>query len=227
MIEHYYKHVIEQAEAGIVIRDMTGRWLYANQAVRNLLGYSEAELVNQSGRDLTAPDDRSNAAEFNQKIQSGEIDTYTREKFYIHKNGTHIPVEVTITTIRDDAGKPVLLAGLVLTGLMGFLLVPMLAVGRPFEVTAFLAIALLCMGLIFGPMGAVLSELFPTQVRYTGASVTYNMGGILGASFAPLIALQLAEAGGLHYVGYYLTATAALSFIAIMLMRETRHETLG
>ena len=110
MIEHYYKHVIEQAEAGIVIRDMTGRWLYANQAVRNLLGYSEAELVNQSGRDLTAPDDRSNAAEFNQKIQSGEIDTYTREKFYIHKNGTHIPVEVTITTIRDDAGKPVLLA---------------------------------------------------------------------------------------------------------------------
>ena len=110
MIEHYYKHVIEQAEAGIVIRDMTGRWLYANQAVRNLLGYSEAELVNQSGRDLTAPDDRSNAAEFNQKIQSGEIDTYTREKYYIHKNGTHIPVEVTITTIRDDAGKPVLLA---------------------------------------------------------------------------------------------------------------------
>lgn len=156
---------------------------------------------------------------------------YTREEFL-----TMLLVAITFMALgivvsawlSDKWGrKPVLLAGLVLTGLMGFLLEPMLAVGRPFEVTAFLAIALLCMGLIFGPMGAVLSELFPTQVRYTGASITYNMGGILGASFAPLIALQLAEAGGLHYVGYYLTATAALSFIAILLMRETRDEALG
>ncbi len=123
--------------------------------------------------------------------------------------------------------KPVLLGGLVLTGLAGFLLQPMMAAGAPMEVTAFLSIALLCMGLIFGPMGAVLSELFPTHVRYTGASVTYNMGGILGASFAPLIALKLAEIGGLGAVGLYLTALAVLSFIAVALMRETRHEVLG
>jgi metabolite-proton symporter len=123
--------------------------------------------------------------------------------------------------------KPVLLGGLVLTGLAGFLLQPMMAAGAPMEVTAFLSIALLCMGLIFGPMGAVLSELFPTHVRYTGASVTYNMGGILGASFAPLIALKLAEIGGLGAVGLYLTALAVLSFVAVALMRETRHEGLG
>lgn len=110
MIEQFYSHVIEQAEAGIVIRDMTGRWLYANRAVRELLGYAEGELVNQSGRDLTALDDRGNAAEYNRRIQSGEIDTYTREKTYIRKDGTHVPVEVTITTIRDDSGKRVLLA---------------------------------------------------------------------------------------------------------------------
>ncbi len=156
---------------------------------------------------------------------------YSREEFL-----TMLLVAITFMALgivisawaSDKLGrKPVLLAGLVVTGLMGFLLEPMLAVGKPFEVTAFLAIALLCMGLIFGPMGAVLSELFPTQVRYTGASVTYNMGGILGASFAPLIALQLAAVGGLHYVGYYLTATAGLSFIAVLLMRETRNEVLG
>jgi MFS family permease len=87
--------------------------------------------------------------------------------------------------------------------------------------------ALLCMGVIFGPMGAVLSELFPTHVRYTGASVTYNMGGILGASFAPLIAQMLANKGGLHWVGGYLIAAALLSFGAIWGLRETRDEKLG
>ncbi len=156
---------------------------------------------------------------------------YSREEFLtmLLVAITFMALGIVISAWASDrlGRKPVLLAGLVLTGLMGFLLEPMLAIGQAFEVTAFLSIALLCMGLIFGPMGAVLSELFPTEVRYTGASVTYNMGGILGASFAPLIALQLAEVGGLHYVGYYLTATAALSFIAILLMRETRDESLG
>ena len=130
--------------------------------------------------------------------------------------------------LSDKIGrKPVLLGGMVVTGLMGFLMGPMLTAGATFEVTAFLSIALLCMGLIFGPMGAVLSELFPTQVRYTGASVTYNMGGILGASFAPMIAQVLADCGGLGLVGAYLTATAVLSFFAVLALRETRDEGLG
>ena len=109
MIEHYFKHIIEQAAVGIVIRDMSGRWLHANQALRDLLGYREDEIVNQTGRHLSTPAEYADAIEWNRKIQSGEIDTYTREKHYLHKDGTPILVEVTITTIRDDAGKPVLM----------------------------------------------------------------------------------------------------------------------
>lgn len=130
--------------------------------------------------------------------------------------------------LSDKLGrKPVLLAGLVATGAMGFLLAPMLSSGSTVEVAAFLCVALFCMGLIFGPMGAVLSELFPTPVRYTGASVTYNLGGILGASFAPMIAQMLADRGGLHLVGAYLTAAAMLSLLATLGLRETRNEDLG
>ena len=60
------------------------------------------------------------------------------------------------------------------------------------------------MGLTYGPLGTALSELFPTSVRYTGSSLTFNLAGIFGASLAPYIATWLAQNYGLQYVGYYL-----------------------
>ncbi len=110
MIDQHFKNIIDQVAVGIVIRDMTGHWLYANQSVRDLLGYEEHEIINQTGRHLTTPADRADAIEWTRLIQGGEIDTYTREKQYIHKKGKTVQVEITVTTIRDDAGKPVLLA---------------------------------------------------------------------------------------------------------------------
>jgi MFS family permease len=75
-------------------------------------------------------------------------------------------------------------------------------------------------------MGAMLPEMFPTRVRYTGASVTYNLGGILGASFAPYIAQTLATRGGLAWVGAYLTGAALVSFGAVLAIGETRNADL-
>jgi MFS family permease len=63
----------------------------------------------------------------------------------------------------------------------------------------FLFVQLFLMGVTFAPMGAFLPELFPTRVRYTGASVTYNLAGVLGASFAPFIAQTLAAKGGIGW----------------------------
>ncbi len=65
---------------------------------------------------------------------------------------------------------------------------PLLGSGNPLLVFAFLLLGLSLMGLTFGPMGALLPELFPTEVRYTGASFSYNVSSILGASVAPYIA---------------------------------------
>ncbi|HEY3590850.1 MAG TPA: MFS transporter, partial [Buttiauxella sp.] len=86
---------------------------------------------------------------------------------------------------------------------------PLLGSGNPTLVMAFLLIGLSLMGLTFGPMGALLPELFPTEVRYTGASFSYNVASILGASVAPYIATWLQANYGLFYVGLYLAAMSA------------------
>ncbi|MFA6972573.1 MAG: MFS transporter [Gallionella sp.] len=110
--------------------------------------------------------------------------------------------------------------------LSGFLLEPALSSGSLWQITAYLSLELFLMGATFAPMGALLPELFPTQVRYTGAGAAYNLGGILGASLAPYIAQQLVLHGGLSWVGGYISVAAAISVLAAISMRETRNKDL-
>jgi metabolite-proton symporter len=89
------------------------------------------------------------------------------------------------------------------------------------------AVTMLCLGfgltgLVYGPLGTVLSELFPTAVRYTGSSIAFNVAGIFGASLAPYAATWLAQHYGLQYVGYYLSGVAALSLIGLLATKETK-----
>ncbi|MCH4246320.1 MAG: MHS family MFS transporter [Acinetobacter populi] len=111
----------------------------------------------------------------------------------------------------------------ILAAIFGLFFADMLASNNPFTVFLFLCIGLGIMGLTYGPIGTVLSELFPTSVRYTGSALTFNMAGILGASFAPLIATYLATTYGLQAVGYYLSGAAILSLIAFLLIKETKN----
>jgi metabolite-proton symporter len=107
-----------------------------------------------------------------------------------------------------------------------FVFPPLLGSGSPALVMVYLLIGLSLMGLTFGPMGALLPELFPTEVRYTGASFSYNVSSILGASVAPYIATWLQANYGLFYVGVYLASMAALTLIALLLTHETRDRSL-
>jgi len=97
----------------------------------------------------------------------------------------------------------------------GLLMAPLFGSGNELRVTLFLCLGLALMGMTYGPLGTMLSELFPTEVRYTGASLTFNFAGILGASFAPFIATCLATNYGLSYVGFYLSCSAIITFIAL------------
>ncbi len=126
--------------------------------------------------------------------------------------------------LADRLGRrPVLLASSILALSVGLAMPGLLAQGEG-GTLVFLSAALGTMGLTFAPLGALLPELFPTEVRYTGAASAYNLGGILGASFAPSLAQVLEAAGGVAWVGYYIAVAAAISFAAILTMRETRHD---
>ena len=91
------------------------------------------------------------------------------------------------------------------------------------SVLIFLTVGMFIMGLIFGPMSAVLPELFPTNVRYTGSGISYNVASILGAAIAPFVATALVSKYGVGAVGMYLIVVSVLSLIAIMVMKETKH----
>ena len=116
--------------------------------------------------------------------------------------------------------RRVLMGGCVGTVVVGFLLAPMLGSGSLAIIFLFLALALLMMGFVYGPLGAFLPSLFPPRVRYTGASVSFNIGGIFGGALAPILAQALAERGGLEFVGVYLAGAAVISFVALLPFRR-------
>jgi metabolite-proton symporter len=116
--------------------------------------------------------------------------------------------------------RRVLMAGCQLTIPAGYLLAPMRNGGSPASIWLFLAIALFLMGLVYGPLGAWLPGLFPARVRYTGASIAFNVGGIVGGALAPIIAQALADRGGLQPVGFYLSTAALISLAALAPLRR-------
>jgi metabolite-proton symporter len=106
-------------------------------------------------------------------------------------------------------------------GAFGLVLAPLFSAGTTGAVVM-MTLGLSLMGLTYGPLGTVLSELFPTSVRYTGSSLAFTFAGIFGASLAPYIATWLAENYGLPFVGYYLTGAAVLTFAGLLAARETK-----
>lgn len=122
----------------------------------------------------------------------------------------------------SDAASPriVLLVGCALSVGAGFLMAPMMGGADLLMVGGFLSILLLLMGFVYGPLGAWLPGLFPARVRYTGASVAFNVGGVIGGGFTPIAAQALAQQGGLPLVGIYLSVAAGLSLMALLLLRK-------
>jgi len=94
------------------------------------------------------------------------------------------------------------------------------------QMLIFLAVGMTLMGLTFGPMSAVLPELFPTNTRYTGSGVAYNAASILGAALTPFVAAWLVQNYGVAAVGLYLAGLGALTVVALVLAPETSKKSL-
>ena len=148
---------------------------------------------------------------------------YSRETFLMMQLfgivffGLTIPISAVLA---EHGRRRMLMWVTVAIGAFGLVLAPMLQSGPAGAVLA-LVVGLSLMGLTYGPLGTFLSELFPTAVRYTGSSLTFNFAGIFGASLAPYIATWLADTYGLQYVGYYLCGAAALTLVGLFATRET------
>jgi MFS family permease len=125
--------------------------------------------------------------------------------------------------IADRVGRlETLIGATALISVFGLFLAPTLGSGTQAGALTFLCVGLALMGFTYGPLGTALAELFPTAIRYTGASLTFNLAGIVGASLTPYIATYLGNTYGLPYVGYYLSGAGIVTLIALVLIRA-RH----
>jgi len=148
---------------------------------------------------------------------------YTRHDFLLIQLFAVVFFGLTIPLsawLADRRGRRItLVVSLATVFAFGFLMAPMFVAGRTLEVALYLSLGMALIGMTYGPLGTFLSELFPTEVRYTGTSLSFNLAGIFGASLAPYFATTLATRYGLTAVGYYLSVAAAISLAAQLLTR--------
>lgn len=146
---------------------------------------------------------------------------YSRQTFLLLQLGAIVFFGLTIPIAAVLADRHGRRAAMILVSvglaLFGLLFGPMFGSGQLTLVALFLVLGQCLIGLTYGPLGTLLSELFPPEVRYTGASLTFNLAGILGASLAPYVATWLATNYGLQTVGWYLSAASVISLVALLL----------
>lgn len=150
---------------------------------------------------------------------------YPKEQFLLTQLGAilFMAVGIIFAGYASDASSEqrILTWGCGATVLIGFVFGPALASGSWPIIFLGLASALFVMGLVYGPLGSWLTGLFPVHVRYTGASVAFNAGGILGGAMAPIIAQALAEWGGTGTVGFYLALAGVVSWLGLLMVRRS------
>jgi metabolite-proton symporter len=150
---------------------------------------------------------------------------YSREQFLVLQMigvvffGIAIPLSAWLADRYDP--RSVLIVAAVALALFGLVFAPLLASGNQASVLLCLGLGLALMGMTYGPLGAALASLFPTAVRYTGASLTFNFAGIVGASLTPYAATWLATQFGLAAVGYYLSGAALITLGALLLLSRS------
>ena len=149
---------------------------------------------------------------------------FTRERFLVMQLFSVFCFAVTIpisAVLAERGRRRTLLWVTAAVAAFGLVMGRMFAAGT-MGALATLSIGMLLMGMTYGPLGTLLAELFPTRLRYTGSSITFNLAGIFGASLAPYIATALATRYGLPFVGYYLSAAAVLTGVGLITTRETK-----
>lgn len=148
---------------------------------------------------------------------------YSRETFLAVQLGANcfFALGILIAVIRADqlSSRRVMLQGAVITMVLGVVFGPGLTSGSLFAVFVTLSAALVVMGFVYGPLGSWLPTLFPVRVRYSGISLAFNIGGIVGGALTPIAAQQLAQSGFAAQAGWLLSVAGLLTFAGVMLAK--------
>jgi metabolite-proton symporter len=138
-----------------------------------------------------------------------------------------VPTQFYFSGLSDRIGrKNVYRWGAVLTGAWGFALFPLIDTGNPLLICLAITVGLLFLGMQYGPQAAYFTELFSTEVRYSGASLGYQLGAIIGGALAPTIAVLLWSSFGIFYVSVYIAIAALLTLWSLSHLEETKGSTL-
>ena len=133
-----------------------------------------------------------------------------------------IPALFYFSGMSDRVGrKQIYRWGAILTGVWGFALFPLIDTGAPVMITLAVTVGMIFLGMQYGPQAAYFTELFSTEVRYSGASLGYQIGAILGGALAPTIAVLLWTELGIFFVSLYILLAAGLTLWSLSQLEET------
>ena len=133
-----------------------------------------------------------------------------------------VPSQFMFSSISDRYGrKGIFMTGAILTGLWAYAIFPLVDTGNFYLIVLAITIGLVFVGMMYGPQAAFFTELFSTEVRYSGATLGYQFGAILGGAFAPTIAAFLWNNYGIFWVSVYMSFASLLTLFSVMALTET------
>ena len=133
-----------------------------------------------------------------------------------------VPLQFIFSSYSDRNGrKGIFMLGAILSGVWAFAIFPLVDTGNFWLIVLALTFGLIFLAMMYGPQAAFFTELFSTEVRYSGATLGYQFGAIIGGAFAPTIAVKLWSDFDIFWVSVYIAFASMLTLISVMLLTET------
>ena len=155
-------------------------------------------------------------------VSSAEISRDAMLAAVLIASAIMVPSQFMFSSISDRYGrKGILMAGAILTGLWAYAIFPLVDTGNFYLIVLAITFGLIFVGMMYGPQAAFFTELFTTEVRYSGATLGYQFGAILGGAFAPTIAAFLWNNFGIFWVSVYISFASLLTLLSVMALTET------
>ena len=139
-----------------------------------------------------------------------------------------VPVQFVFASYSDRNGrKGIFMLGAVLTAMWAFAIFPLIDTGNFWLAVLAISGGLIFLAMMYGPQAAFFTELFSTEVRYSGATLGYQFGAIAGGAFAPSIAAFLWTEYDIFWVSVYISVASLLTLLSVMSLTETYQSDLS